>query len=104
MKINRLSDGGIENVHMKSELKIPKKTKLWSENHAIYRQMEGQGESYPHPTLTPTPFHPNSLSGDVEMLPVKSIPWICYERSFSEFYLSIWNQLVFNQRLQLFVQ
>ena len=21
------------------------------------------------------------------------IPWICYERSFSEFYLSIWNQL-----------
>ena len=33
-----------------------------------------------------------------------SIPWICYERSFNEFYLSIWNQLVFNQRLQLFVQ
>ena len=32
------------------------------------------------------------------------IPWICYEGSFSEFYLSIWNQLVFNQRLQLFVQ
>ena len=32
------------------------------------------------------------------------IPWICYERSFSEFYLSIWNQLVFNQRLHLFVQ
>ena len=32
------------------------------------------------------------------------IPWICYERNFSEFYLSIWNQLVFNQRLQLFVQ
>ena len=32
------------------------------------------------------------------------IPWICCERSFSEFYLSIWNQLVFNQRLQLFVQ
>ena len=32
------------------------------------------------------------------------IPWICYERSFSEIYLSIWNQLVFNQRLQLFVQ
>ena len=32
------------------------------------------------------------------------IPWICYERSFSEFYLSIWNQLVFNQRLQSFVQ
>ena len=32
-----------------------------------------------------------------------NIPWICYERSFSEFYLSIWNQLVFNQRLQLFV-
>ena len=32
------------------------------------------------------------------------IPWICYERSFSEFYLFIWNQLVFNQRLQLFVQ
>ena len=29
---------------------------------------------------------------------------VCYERSFSEFYLSIWNQLVFNQRLQLFVQ
>ena len=26
------------------------------------------------------------------------IPWICYERSFSEFYLSIWNQLVFNHR------
>ena len=71
MKINRLSDGDIENVHMKSELKIPKKTKLWSENHAIYRQMEGQGESYPHPTLTL--FHPNSLSGDVKMLPVKSV-------------------------------
>ena len=33
-----------------------------------------------------------------------SIPWICYERSFNEFYLSIWNQLVVNQRLQLFVQ
>ena len=32
------------------------------------------------------------------------IQWICYERSFSEFYLSIWYQLVFNQRLQLFVQ
>ena len=32
------------------------------------------------------------------------IPWICYERSFNEFCLSIWNQLVFNQRLQLFVQ
>ena len=32
------------------------------------------------------------------------IPWICYDRSYSEFYLSIWNQLVFNQRLQLFVQ
>ena len=32
------------------------------------------------------------------------IPWICYERSFSEFYLSIWNQLVFNKRFQLFVQ
>ena len=31
-----------------------------------------------------------------------NIPWICYERSFSEFYLFIWNQLVFNQRLQLF--
>ena len=24
------------------------------------------------------------------------IPCICYERSFSEFYLSIWNQLIFN--------
>ena len=33
-----------------------------------------------------------------------TIPWICYERSFSELYLFIWNQLVFNQRLQLFVQ
>ena len=33
-----------------------------------------------------------------------NIPWICYERSYSEFYLFIWNQLVFNQRLQLFVQ
>ena len=32
------------------------------------------------------------------------IPWICYERSFSEFHLFIWNQLVFNQRLQSFVQ
>ena len=32
------------------------------------------------------------------------IPLIFYERSFSEFYLSVWNQLVFNQRLQLFVQ
>ena len=32
------------------------------------------------------------------------IPWICYERSFSEFYLSIRNQLIFNQRLQMLVQ
>ena len=31
------------------------------------------------------------------------VPWICYEISFSEFYLFIWNQLVFNQKLQLFV-
>ena len=29
---------------------------------------------------------------------------ICYERFFNEFYPSIWNQLVFNHRLQLFVQ
>ena len=36
-------------------------------------------------------------------IPVIIIPWICYERSFSEFYLSIWKQMVFNQRLQLFV-
>ena len=35
---------------------------------------------------------------------LRDIPWICYERNFSEFYLSIWNQLIFNQRLQLFVQ
>ena len=34
----------------------------------------------------------------------KTIPWICYERSFSEFYPCRWNQLVFNSRLQLFVQ
>ena len=33
-----------------------------------------------------------------------NMPWICYERSFSELYLFIWNQLVLNQRLQLFVQ
>ena len=32
------------------------------------------------------------------------IPWICYERSFNEFCLFIWNPLVLNQRLQLFVQ
>ena len=32
-----------------------------------------------------------------------AMPWIRYGRRFSEFYLSIWNQLVFNQRLQLFV-
>ena len=32
------------------------------------------------------------------------MPWICHEKSFREFYLSIWSQLVFNQRLQLFVQ
>ena len=32
------------------------------------------------------------------------IPWICYEKRFSEFYLSVWNQVVFDQRLQLFVQ
>ena len=25
------------------------------------------------------------------------IPWICYERSFSEFYFSIWNQFVCNK-------
>ena len=37
-------------------------------------------------------------------LPWCDIPWVCYERSFSEFYLTIWNQLVFNQRLQLFFQ
>ena len=37
-------------------------------------------------------------------LNLTNIPWICFERSFSEFYLSIWNQLGFNQRLQLFVQ
>ena len=36
--------------------------------------------------------------------PAIFILWICYERSFSKFYLSIWNQPVFNQRLQLFVQ
>ena len=33
----------------------------------------------------------------------RAIPRICYERSFNEFYLSIWNKLVFNQMLQLFV-
>ena len=32
------------------------------------------------------------------------ILWICCERSFSEFYLFIWNRLVFNQGIQLFVQ
>ena len=32
------------------------------------------------------------------------IPWVCYEISLSEFYLSTWNQLVFNQRFQLFAQ
>ena len=35
---------------------------------------------------------------------IYDIPWKCYERSNSEFYLSISNRLVFNQRLQLFVQ
>ena len=25
-----------------------------------------------------------------------SIPWICYEKSINEFYLFIWNQLIFN--------
>ena len=35
---------------------------------------------------------------------VINIPWICYERSFSELYLFIWSQLVLNQMLQLFVQ
>ena len=39
-----------------------------------------------------------------DIFPMWYIRWICYERSFSEFYLSIWNRLVFNQRLQLFVQ
>ena len=34
----------------------------------------------------------------------ENIPWICYERSFNEFYLFMWNQFVVNQRLQLFVQ
>ena len=29
---------------------------------------------------------------------------IGYEKSFNKFYRSIWNQLVYNQRLQLFVQ
>ena len=29
-----------------------------------------------------------------------SLPWICYEKNLSGFYLSVWNQLVFNQRLQ----
>ena len=32
------------------------------------------------------------------------IPRTCYERSLSELYLYIWDQLVLNQRLQLFVQ
>ena len=40
----------------------------------------------------------------VSIMASQNIPWICYERSYSEFYLSIWNQLVFNQRLQMFVQ
>ena len=40
----------------------------------------------------------------IEIHHFECIPRICYERSYSEFYLSIWNQLVFNQRLQLFVQ
>ena len=35
---------------------------------------------------------------------ISFIPWICHEKNFSEFYLYIWNQLVFNQRLQLSVQ
>ena len=33
-----------------------------------------------------------------------AIPWICYERNFNEFYLSIWNQLISDQRIWLFVQ
>ena len=45
-----------------------------------------------------------SRSPLVILMPWHYIPWICYERSFSEFYLSIWNQLVVNQRLKLFVQ
>ena len=38
------------------------------------------------------------------LIELSLIPWICYKRCFSEFCLSIWNQLFFNQRLQLFVQ
>ena len=29
------------------------------------------------------------------ILSTKTIPWTCYERNFNEFYLSVWNQLVF---------
>ena len=43
-------------------------------------------------------------SAESSQLHCTYIPWICYERNFSEFYLSIWNQLIFNQRLQLFVR
>ena len=46
----------------------------------------------------------SSFKGQPRIATNFRIPWICYERNFSEFYLSIWNQLVFNQRLQLFVQ
>ena len=47
---------------------------------------------------------PPYTSVSINWIQFQCISWICYERSFSEFYLSIWNQLVFNQRLQLFVQ
>ena len=45
-----------------------------------------------------------SCYGEIMWVVCTIIPWICYERSFSGFYLSKWNRLVFNQRLQLFVQ
>ena len=61
----------------------------------------------PNPLSLPTLLSLHAIMPHISHSPYRIplfIPWICYERSFNEFYLSIWNQLVFNQRLQLFVQ
>ena len=55
----------------------------WSSNSTTGRSLSTEKISYPW---------------------ILHIPWICHERKFNEFYLFIWTQLVFNQRLQLFVQ
>ena len=62
------------------------------------------GAKYRTPTTTPL----RKFVSNVENITIwrrhVAMPWVCYERSFNEFYLSIRSQLIFYQRLQLFVQ